>query len=256
MSQYSTQQQQQQQTMNGNVNSQQPTMCTTQQGFNVSSEYLSKPPIYYNTFTNMNQASNVLNSQSNLNANANNNKNMMLNNANINYAANSGRLSAVIDAMGNSKIQLQQQQRAPSALGCNNTLLNQMQPQQQQYENASADQISYFDTAATTPPPSIYNPSLKPSESGRLSRRQKSTPSTVHFASPLVTPIPYMTEAASSRCYDETKENLDSSQQQMAAMMRERKRQLHKESRSHSTIPAYRYKNLIFNSLLLLLKTL
>lgn len=182
----------------------------------------------------MNQASNVLNSNNNI-TNINNNKNA------TNYAANnssSGRLSAVID-----------KQRAPSSLG-NNLLLGQFQQQQQQqtYENASADQISYFDNAPNyqqqqqQQQQSIYNPSLKPSESGRLSRRQKSTPSTVHFASPLVTPIPYMEQQQhqsppASRCYIDSsaiKENLDPRSE------RKRHHHVNKESRSHSTIPAYR----------------
>lgn len=120
-----------------------------QTNFSISSEYLQKPLGYYDNNNNT--------------TNNNNSSNNNCNSSNSGY--NSGRLSAIDVA----KIQ-QLQQRAPSTTGTVH------------FENASATQISYFDTG--------FNPNLKSSD-GRISRRQKSTPSTVHFASPLVTPIPY-----------------------------------------------------------------
>lgn len=159
------------------------------------------------------------------------------------FRYNSGRCSVVMDPLNPPKIQ----QRAPSSLTLNNGQVQQMQqqqapqpqPRQQQqqqqqqgYDNSSADQISYFDSPVT-PTPSIYNPNLKTSDSGRLSRRQKATPSTVHFASPLVTPIPY---ALDGNVRYDVKENIDP----MLDAECKRHRML-KETRSHSTIPTYRF---------------
>ena len=155
-------------------------------------------------------------------------------------------MSVVMDPMNPGKIQ----QRAPSALTLSNAAVQQqpqlkhhqqqVQQQHQQqptYDNSSADQISYFDSPAT-PNPSVYNPNLKTSDSGRLSRRQKATPSTVHFASPLVTPIPYAIDGNGNVRYD-VKENMDPNMNNNNC--ESKRHRLLKETRSHSTIPTYRF---------------